>query len=236
MSGYTFSETPPTHWDATCERTAALFHSRDWQALLEQSFRCQSLYAWNAESGSGAALSVFKAGPFHIAYLGFPVGGMLGNVLTDDASLLAWGKHATTRMPTCVRIAVSAFADPIDLPLAFESNPETAISHLQDWDLASVSKNLRRDVKKAQRSDLTIVEPSGAFEGKALFRIYRATGISGGYDGGFGGRWPCLIPLILLMTISFLRATDCRSCPPRSMSCDGDRLDFPWPIETCFSR
>lgn len=175
MSGYTFSETPPTHWDATCERTAALFHSRDWQTLLEQSFGCQSLYAWNAESGSGAALSVFTAGPFHIAYLGFPVGGMLGNALTDDASLLAWGKHATTRMPTCVRIAVSAFADPIDLPLAFESNPETAISHLQDWDLASVSKNLRRDVKKAQRSDLSIVEPSDASEGKALFRIYRAT-------------------------------------------------------------
>ncbi len=86
VSGYTFSETPPTHCDATCERTAALFHSRDWQALLEQSFGCQSLYAWNAESASGAALSVFKAGPFHIAYLGFPVGGMLGNVLTDDAS------------------------------------------------------------------------------------------------------------------------------------------------------
>lgn len=175
VNGYTFSEVPPTHWEATCERTAALFHSRDWQALLEQSFGCQSLYAWNAESASGAALSVFKSGPFHIGYLGFPVVGMLGNALMDDASLLAWGKHATTRMPTCVWIAVSAFAEPIDLLLAFESNPETAISQLQDWDLARVSQNIRRNLKKGQRSGLSIVEPSGAAEGKALFQIYRAT-------------------------------------------------------------
>jgi hypothetical protein len=171
VSGYTFSETPPSQWDATCERTGALFHSRDWQTLLEHSFGCRPLYAWDAESGPGAALSVFKAGPFHIAYLGFPVGGMLG----DAHGMLDWGGQASVKMPTCVRIPVSAFADPVELPLAFESNPETAIRDLQDWDLASVSKNLRRDVKKAQRSGLSIEVPSDAAEGKSLFRIYRET-------------------------------------------------------------
>lgn len=175
MSGFTFSEAPPSHWDATCERSAALFHSRSWQGLLEQGFGCQTIYAWNEESESGAALSVFKAGPFDIAYLGFPVGGMLGNNLPDINSLLAWRKSEISRTLTCIRIPASAFQDPIDLPLAFESNPETAICQLQDWDLAAASQNIRRNVKKARNSGLSIIEPSNAADGKALFRIYRAT-------------------------------------------------------------
>lgn len=175
MSGFTISEVPPSIWGATCERSAALFHSRDWLVLLEESFNCRPLYAWNAEVASGAALPVFKAGPFRVAYLGFPVGGLLGNALTDAAGLLTLGKNASRNLPTCVRIPASAFAEPIELPLAYTSNPETAICHLQDWDLASVSKKLWRDVKKAQRSTLSIEEPSGASEGKTLYRIYRKT-------------------------------------------------------------
>ncbi len=100
---------------------------------------------------------------------------MIGNAPFDTTSLLDWQNHPGAKMPTCIRIAVSAFAEPMDLPLTYVSNPETAISNLQNWDLSSVSKNLRRDVKKAKRSDLSITETTDASQGRTLFRIYRAT-------------------------------------------------------------
>ena len=175
MSSYSFNKDAPPQWDVVCQSGGALFHSRQWQALLEHSFACQTLYGWNADTESGAAITVFRAGPFKVGYLGFPVGGMVGNAIPDGTSILAWRHGPRTELPTCIRIAESAFARPMNLPLPHEPNPETAIRNLQDWDLSSVSKNLRRDVKKARRSNLSITPPKDAAEGSALFRIYRAT-------------------------------------------------------------
>lgn len=175
MSTYSFNKDFPPQWDAFCQSNDALFHSREWQALLENSFGCQSLYAWNTEAESGAAISLFKAGPFKIGYLGFPVGGMIGSSRFDTESLLAWRTATDSELPTCIRIAASAFEDPVDLPLPYESNPETAIRDLKSWSLPSVSENRRRGVKKAKRLQLTTDSPTDASEGRTLYRIYSET-------------------------------------------------------------
>jgi lysylphosphatidylglycerol synthetase-like protein (DUF2156 family) len=175
LSIYSFSNEVPAQWDAACQADGALFHSRNWQALLEDSFGCRSLYAWDADENCGAAISVFKAGPFRVGYVGFPAGGMIGNTTPNASNFLAWRNHSSAELPTCVRIAESGFAHSANLPLAHESNPETAICDLQNWDLSSVSKNLRRDVRKAQRSDLSIDRTADESAGPTIFHIYQAT-------------------------------------------------------------
>ena len=175
MNIYSFSTEVPAQWDATCQADDALFHSREWQALLEDSFGSQSLYAWNADAHCGAAISVFKAVPFRIGYTGFPVGGMIGNTTPSAADFLAWRDQTDVQLPTCLRIAASGFTNSEELPVTYESNPETAICDLQNWDLSSVSKNLRRDVRKAQRSDLSTDKPADESAAQAIFRIYQAT-------------------------------------------------------------
>lgn len=175
MSGVAFSRHPPPKWDAACLRAGALFHTRGWQSLLERSFGCRSQYAWSEAIQTGAALTQFRAGPFRLGYLGFPVGGVIGPGSIDSASLSSWLHQVGPERPTCIRLAVSAFAKQIDLPLDYESNPETAIRNLREWDLSQVSENRRRGVKKAKRLGLSIAAPTDEDCGKSLFRIYRET-------------------------------------------------------------
>jgi hypothetical protein len=176
MSGqFSFDVAPPEQWNSHCAAHNALFHSQAWQNLLEQAFGCHTLYGWCPESNTGAAITGFKAGPFRIGYLGFPVGGLIGPASLDRDLLQNW---KTSRFPVtlhCLRIPVSAFDSPVDLQLPFQQNPETAITNLQQWDLASTSKKLRRDVKKAMRSDLIVKETSDPVVGRKLFAMYEDT-------------------------------------------------------------
>jgi lipid II:glycine glycyltransferase (peptidoglycan interpeptide bridge formation enzyme) len=78
-------------------------------------------------------------------------------------------------MPICVRISSSAFESDAQLELPCQRNPETVIENLQSWSLGSVSKNLRRDVKKAQRSGIRVSRASRSVLGGKLYDIYSQT-------------------------------------------------------------
>ena len=88
MSRYVLSRNPPDGWDRICDSGDRLFPSTAWQQLLEDGFGCVTVYAWDASQHSGATFSLFRAGPFRVAYLGFPVGAFLGDA-ADYADLLA---------------------------------------------------------------------------------------------------------------------------------------------------
>jgi hypothetical protein len=77
MGDFAFSLTPPAGWDAECCATNVVFGSPGWQAMLESSFGCRSIYAWDGMQG--AAISVFRAGPFSVGYVGFPAGSVFGD-------------------------------------------------------------------------------------------------------------------------------------------------------------
>lgn len=173
MSGFIVSAEPSANWTALCADSGALFGSADWQRVLQQGFKARSLY-FSCATG-GFVVSVFRGGPFEIGYLGFPAGGIVGRLDADLDLAETLKSFASGAMPMCVRVPVRDFDQHFRIDPPFVVNPETVIENLQDWDLASVSKSLRRDVRRAQRTDLSIQPSASAADGQRLFEIYSST-------------------------------------------------------------
>lgn len=173
MTHFSYSTSQPDEWNELIQKSGALFSTGGWQGLLEQSFGCRTIYVCNKVTGF--AISVFRAGPFKIGYLGFPVGGDIWGDTPESvlADILA---NARMRgMPICIRVPVSAFSQQASLDLPYQSNPETVIENLQDWKIESISKNLRRDIRKADRSGFVVSEATDSRVGDTLFSIYFQT-------------------------------------------------------------
>lgn len=168
-----FSDAPPPGWDATCRTERALFGSADWQGVLEKGFGCDTIYGWG--ESTRLAISIFKAGPFRVAYVGFPVGGTLDKTPVDAGQLLALRQAPIKTLPHVVRIPVSPYGDGFIGELPYVRAPETAIVDLQSWNLSSVSSNVRRDLRKAGENDVVIADASTLEHGRKIYRLYRDT-------------------------------------------------------------
>lgn len=171
MTAMKVAEVPPAHWESWCQDTGAVFGSSAWQQLLETSFKCRTLYF--SDDRGGFAVSVFRGGPFRIGYLGFPLGGVIRAPSTDPVAALTSSKCPA--LPLCVRVPLRGGQKAAGDDLPFAVNPETMIEDLQAWSLQTVSKNLRRDVRKAGRSSLSISMADDARVGKDLYKLYQAT-------------------------------------------------------------
>jgi hypothetical protein len=169
MNNFDFHSEAPDGWEARCQTSSAVFGCGDWQRLLEASFGCRSVYVWNGQDG--AAISAFNAGPFTVGYLGFPAGSFLGNPDAQAAMLAGLGAYKSAGL-TCLRVPVSPFGTDLELQAPSVTNPETAIAELQSWDLMAVSKNLRRDIRKAERSGLEVELSTDEAIGADLFGMY----------------------------------------------------------------
>ncbi len=175
MTTWTQTDQPPDGWRDLCLSRGCVFHSPDWMRLLENSFDCQSMYVVDGGLERGTAISLFRAGPFRVGYLGFPGGGIVGadSYPADFAALLRQAIVASR--PACVRIPVSAFGAPVRLDLPYDATPETAIVDLQSWSLQGITKNRRRDVRKSQRSGLDVVDAKNPADGTTLYNLYKGT-------------------------------------------------------------
>jgi hypothetical protein len=165
----------PAGWSEVCRQEDHLFHSSEWMELLERSFGCTSIYAMNSESQLAAGISSFRAGPFRVGYLGFPVGGLIGDGSMSGEVIDQLRSAIGRRRPVCLRIPVSAFSEPVVLDLPHDATPETAIVDLQSWDLAGISKNRRRDVNRSLRSGLDLVDASDPADGARIYQLYQET-------------------------------------------------------------
>ena len=175
MNGVSISSAPPANWSTMCAADKLLFHSAAWLKLLESSFNVQTQYIWDDGTQCGGAVSSFSAGPFQLGYLGFPFGGVVGNERIADEMLRCWQDHRSEMQPMAIRVPISAFGEPADLNLEYESTPETAIVDLPSWTLDVTSGNHRRDVRKAMRSDLEVADANSAADGVEIFKIYSDT-------------------------------------------------------------
>ena len=175
MSNWAATPTVPPAWSEVCDQSDSLFHSESWLALLERSFGCRSLYLLDEEQRHGAAISQFRAGPFRIGYLGFPIGGTVGDVDpgVDIPEILR--QVPVELMPVAIRIPASGFGMPVDLGLQFEATNETAIVDLQAWSLERASKNRKRDVKRSLHSDLEMVDANDPADADRIYELYRKT-------------------------------------------------------------
>ena len=175
MVSLALSSQAPPDWDECCGNGRYLFHSLAWQTLLGDSFRCSTAYAWNSQEKCGAAMTLFRAGPFHVAYAGFPVGAFIGDAPAASDIADSWRSQSAVPCPACVRIPVSSLDQDTSFDLPVTLTPETAISDLPGWGLAQTSSNIRRDIKKADRAGLEIVEAGDSPAADAIFELYRTT-------------------------------------------------------------
>lgn len=173
MPKYSFTITPPEKWDEICATNRALFGTPEWQEVLETGFRCHTIYGSNGSGG--LAITVFRAGPFRVGYLGFPVGALIDASTVSLKDLADLTQSGLADVPACVRMPVSVFGQGIEYGLPFQSNPETAILDLQNWNEMSISKNLRRDIRKAERAGFELVEINDPAAGATLYELYAAT-------------------------------------------------------------
>ena len=173
MTQYQFQNSIPDGWDDLRNQHDALFGTVAWQSFLESSFGCRTIYGTNGEQG--VAITIFKAGPFEVGYLVFPAGTTFGRAVNLRVLLDDFLGSNLGGKPVCLRMSPSAFSQSSDLDLKFVQNPETAITDLQGWDCMSVSKKLRRDIRKAEKSGLIPVEISDPAQGDAIYRMYEDT-------------------------------------------------------------
>lgn len=166
---------PPPEWSGICEERGLLFHSPDWQAVLERGFQARSLYVWDADIGDGAAVAIFRAGPFGIGYLGFPHGGTLCDTVGPEQLVAALRQATGVARPAALRIPVSAFGPSRAPDGSGAATPETAIADLQSWRLDQLSRNMQRDIRQAQRSGLELAEVDDPNDGPGLYALYEAT-------------------------------------------------------------
>lgn len=151
-----------------------LFCSESWLELLRSAFGCQTLRVHDLHQNAIYPIAVFKAGPFKVGYLGFPVGAALGS--TDRCHALGTFLRSlpAAQRPHCLRIAVSSLHNQARLDLPCAPTPETTLDDLPGWTLAEVSSNVRRDLKRAQKANLQVCEarPENA---AAIFELYENT-------------------------------------------------------------
>ncbi len=166
---------PVGTWQLQCSQRNLFFASSDWFDLLESAFAAKTACLWNEPGKFGATISVFPAGPFQVAYLGFPVGGLVGDEAPGVDQFIHQGVEPGGSRPVALRIPVSGFAPPIDLQLPWVATPETAITDLQSWSLDDASLNHRRDVQKAVRSGVIVEDASDDRQAAEIYAIYKAT-------------------------------------------------------------
>lgn len=153
-----------------------LFDNVLWQQHLHRAFASRTLYGRYQPTSALFTITLFRVGIFNIGYLGFPVGSAsLSSVAIDTL------QDADYPIPIHIlRFAPSAFgavdvSNQDTLPnLTPITIPETAITDLQKWNMASLPK-LRRDIKKANRSGLDILEAHSGNHDETLYRLYKTT-------------------------------------------------------------
>ena len=101
---------PAEKWQLRCNQQNLFFSGSDWFDLLESAFAARTACFWSESGGFGATISVFPAGPFHVAYLGFPVGGLVGDDAPGVDQFIPQGLDLGGLRPVAMRIPVSGFA------------------------------------------------------------------------------------------------------------------------------
>lgn len=171
---FVFTDKPHKLWGELCSQHGDLFNTPQWHAVLSKGFGSDVLYGWDETASIGITITVFKAGPFRIGYLGFPVGGTMGGGTISPAMIEALKKTEFPNIIHCLRIPVSAFAENVNLALPAKMTPETSIENLQEW-RPEINHRLHRDVKKAERSPLRVVDATESSQGRFFFHLYRDT-------------------------------------------------------------
>ncbi len=170
-----FTENPPSHWSELCSQNGDIFNAPEWHAVLSRGFGSKTLYGWDESTSTGLTVTIFKAGPFRIGYLAFPVGGCLPAEAVSPHTIESIRTSALNKSIHLLRMPASAFVQKEVLPCPAQTTLETVVENLQEWELTGLSHNLQKAVKRAGRSPLKIVDAVNPSQGSVLFQLYKNT-------------------------------------------------------------
>lgn len=169
---FEYSLKVPSEWEALCQSHGAIFHSAGWQHAIESAFGIRTVYAWNQESSTGLAISVFRAGPFRIGYAGFPAGGWIGAGSVDVKAIAGMQHLGSQVAPQCIRLLVSGFDPAIEIAARGDIVPETMITDLQQWSISDCP-DVGRNLRKAQRVGVLLDIVSEPCSAEWIANMYR---------------------------------------------------------------
>ena len=172
--GWQLCTEPPLEWTALCRAHRSLIHTPAWQSLLTRSFGAFPLFALGSDGKDAFALTVFPAGPFRIAYAGFPTGGLVGarqftTTLVDQ--LVSADFPRTVHL---MRLVATPFPEPLLLNYPHAETWETIVPDLSSWQEEQLPANVRRNLRKARKNKVQIRKAEQC-DTEALFRLYRET-------------------------------------------------------------
>lgn len=149
--------------------THPFFHSQAWSKVIEQGFGARNL---KISLGTPVAFTLFKGGPFRLAYVNFPIGLVdieetLAVITPDIAEFLrSQGAQVLHFVTPHLTQEIGQLGD-IYLP-------ETLIENLVNWEEARLPAEVRYKVRRSRREGLRARKVS-IEDSKYLYALYKAT-------------------------------------------------------------
>ena len=176
-------ESPGKEWDEFASRyTDLIFYQSVWSEVLKKGLGGQPLYFYLKDGGEIVAglpgvLLNFKI--FKILYASIPYGNMIGESSYYSAFLQLLEKELRGKGIDQVRLTESPFSESYS-PESFKPiSAKCTLLDLRGYDKEKIwegyRKNIRRDVRKAQRSGITI-RGGDSIEGvNTFYKLYLAS-------------------------------------------------------------
>jgi len=145
------------------------FHSPEWFSVLDYGFGARSLVM---PSTPPIAFTIFKGGPFRLAYTNFPVGAVTAEEMSltksDDTIqfLRMHGVHIFNFVTSHLTDRISQ-SEVIYLP-------ETIIENLMEWEESRLPSDVRYEVRRSRREGLRVRE-AGVEDAENLYLLYKDT-------------------------------------------------------------
>lgn len=188
--------------------------SDEWARILEAGFGAASVKVANGSQTS--RITIFRAGPFRIAYPEFPVGAATYSADLIDAVVHAARQHGVDMLRFHSGHSLQTGSPVVVLDVGTHVIPD-----LQAWEAAGVEK-ARRSMNRANRSPLTI-EKASAGDAAEMYSLYLQT-LS---RHGGGKRYPLpYFGALASSNSSLVARLEGRVCAFVSFACQGTRACY----------
>jgi len=177
-------ESPGQEWDEFASRyTDLIFYQSVWSQVLKQGLGGQPLYFYLREGGeivAGLPAVLLNFRILKILYASIPYGNLIGQKSFYPAFLELLEKEIVRRGIDQIRLTESPFSESYSFESSFK--PVSAICTLLDlrgYDQGKIwegyKKHIRRDVRKAQRSGITIHRGESREDANIFYKLYSAS-------------------------------------------------------------
>ncbi len=177
-------ESPGQEWDEFASRyTDLIFYQSVWSQVLKEGLGGRPLYFCLKEGGevvAGLPGVLLNFMIFRILYASIPYGNLIGQKSYYPPFLELLEKEFGRRSIDQIRLVESPFSDAYPLESSFRpAFSKCTLLGLRGYDKdriwGSYKKNIRRDVRKAQRSGIVIRRGDSREDASLFYKLYLAS-------------------------------------------------------------